>query len=50
MMVWIRGPNIPIFLYEEAFLKMVGDKIGKMIQVDASTITRLRGKFYKIDS
>lgn len=35
--VWIHCPNLPIFLYEEAFLEKVGNSLGKPIRVDENT-------------
>lgn len=45
LVVWVRFPCLPIELYDYAFLKKVGEKIGKPIRADHSTGTATRGRF-----
>ncbi|CAN1141602.1 hypothetical protein LINPERHAP2_LOCUS12598, partial [Linum perenne] len=46
--VWVRLPGIPLEYYDGAVLKIIGDKIGKTIRFDHTTLERSRGNFARI--
>lgn len=48
IVVWVRFPCLPIELFDYAFLKKVGEKIGKPIRADHSTDSATRGRFARI--
>ena len=46
--VWIRLEHSPIEYYHHKFLKHVGNKIGKLLKIDAITNSATRGRFAQI--
>lgn len=48
LIVWVRIPCLPIEYFDFAFLKKVGEKIGKPIRADHKTGTTARGRFVRI--
>lgn len=48
LIVWVRIPCLPIEYFDYAFLKKVGEKIGKPIRADHNTGMAARGRFARI--
>ena len=48
MAVWIRLEQLPIEYYHPEFLKHVGNKLGKLLKIDAVTSTAMRGRFARL--
>lgn len=48
LIVWVRFPCFPIEYFDFAFLKNVGEKIGKPIRADQNTETSLEGRFTRL--
>lgn len=48
LIVWVRFPCLPIEYFDYAFLKKVGEKIGKPIRADHNTGTAARGRFARL--
>ena len=46
--VWIRLVQLPIEYYHPEFLKYVGQKLGKLLKVDAITSAAIRGRYARI--
>lgn len=46
--VWVRIPDLPIELFNEQFLKRVGEKLGVMLKIDKVTSLQARGQFTRI--
>ena len=46
--VWIRLEQLPIEYYHLEFLKHVGNKLGKLLKIDAVTSTAMRGRFARL--
>ena len=46
--VWIRLEQLPIEYYHPEFLKHVGNKLGKLLKIDAVTSTAMRGRFARL--
>ena len=46
--VWIRLEQLPIEYYHPEFLKHVGNKLGKLLRIDAVTSATLRGRFARL--
>ena len=46
--VWIRLEQLPIEYYHPEFLKYVGQKLGKLLKVDAITSAAIRGRYAKL--
>lgn len=47
-MVWVRFPEILIELFNEQVLLQIGNKLGKAIRIDKTTLTVTRGKFARV--
>lgn len=47
-MVWIRLPEIPIEFFNEPSLMKIGNKLGKAVRVDRTTLAVARGKYARI--
>ncbi|KAF7838834.1 hypothetical protein G2W53_007316 [Senna tora] len=45
---WVRFLGIPLELFNENFLKKLGNKIGKNLKVDATTTMQTRGKYARV--
>ncbi|XP_074287844.1 uncharacterized protein LOC141612999 [Silene latifolia] len=45
---WVRIPNLPVEYFNEAFLRKVGSKVGKVIRVDRNTASAERGQFTRM--
>ena len=48
MAVWIRLEPLPIEYYHPEFLKHVGNKLGKLLKIDAVTSAAMRGRFARL--
>ena len=46
--VWIRLEQLPIEYYHLEFLKHVGNKLGKLLKVDAITSAAIRGRYARV--
>ena len=46
--VWIRLEHLPIEYYHPEFLKHVGNKLGKLLKIDAVTNAASRGRFARL--
>lgn len=46
--VWVRFPTLPVEYYSEAWLRYVGNQIGKTIKVDNTTLATARGRFARV--
>lgn len=46
--VWVRILLLPIEYYSEGWLRRVGNRIGRMIKVDATTLIPSRGKIIRV--
>ncbi|CAN1191384.1 hypothetical protein LINPERHAP2_LOCUS41027 [Linum perenne] len=46
--VWVRLPGIPLENYDAAILRIIGDKIGKTVRVDGTTLFGNRGNYARI--
>lgn len=43
--IWVRLPELPTEFYDEKILSKVGNKIGRLLKVDACTSAVLRGRY-----
>ena len=48
MVVWIRLEHLPIEYYHPEFLHHVGNKLGKLLKIDAVTSAAIRGRFARL--
>ena len=48
MAVWIRLEQLPIEYYHPEFLQHVGNKLGKLLKIDAMTSAAIRGRFARL--
>ena len=46
--VWIRLEQLPIEYYHPEFLHHVGNKLGKLLKIDAVTSAAIRGRFARV--
>ena len=46
--IWIRLEQLPIEYYHPKFLKHVGNKLGKLLRIDAVTSATMRGRFARL--
>ena len=46
--VWIRLEQLPIEYHHQEFLKHVGQKLGKLLKVDAITSAAIRGRYARV--
>ena len=46
--VWIRLEQLPIEYYHPEFLKHMGNKLGKLLKIDAVTSASMRGRFARL--
>ena len=46
--IWIRLEQLPIEYYHPEFLKHVGNKLGKLLKVDAITSAAIRGRYARV--
>ncbi|CAN1137715.1 hypothetical protein LINPERHAP2_LOCUS10234 [Linum perenne] len=46
--VWVRLPGIPFEYFDNAILKLIGDRIGRTIRIDHTTLEGTRGNFARI--
>ncbi|CAN1161430.1 hypothetical protein LINPERHAP2_LOCUS23907 [Linum perenne] len=46
--VWIRLPGIPLEYFDYGILKRIGDRIGKTVRIDHTTLEGSRGNFARI--
>ena len=46
--VWIRLEQLPIGYYHPEFLKYMGQKLGKLLKVDAITSAAIRGRYARV--
>ncbi|CAN1162625.1 hypothetical protein LINPERHAP2_LOCUS24598 [Linum perenne] len=46
--VWIRLPGIPLENFDMGILKLIGDRIGKTIRVDSTTLFGSRGNYARL--
>ncbi|CAN1168683.1 hypothetical protein LINPERHAP2_LOCUS27953 [Linum perenne] len=46
--VWVRLPGLPLENFDVEVLKLVGDKIGKTIRVDGTTLFGSRGNYARL--
>lgn len=47
-MVWIRLPDLPLYLYNKKMLHRVGSSVGKLVKIDETTSVELRGKYRRM--
>ncbi|CAN1181079.1 hypothetical protein LINPERHAP2_LOCUS35156 [Linum perenne] len=45
---WVRLPSLPVEYFDPDILTMIGDKIGKTIRLDNTTMSGTRGNFARI--
>lgn len=48
MSVWIRVPLLPPYFFNKQFLARIGDRVGKILRVDETTLTSARGQFARV--
>lgn len=46
--IWVRLPELPTEFYYEKILSKVGNKMERLLKVDACTSTTLRGSYARI--
>ncbi|CAN1128820.1 hypothetical protein LINPERHAP2_LOCUS4872, partial [Linum perenne] len=46
--VWVRLPGIPFEYFDRTILQLIGDKIGKTVRIDHTTLEGSRGNFARI--
>lgn len=46
--VWVQLSGLPIEYYDERVLKALGNKIGKTVKVDKTTLRQDRGKYARM--
>ncbi|CAN1149421.1 hypothetical protein LINPERHAP2_LOCUS17012, partial [Linum perenne] len=46
--VWVRLPGIPLEYYDATILRIIGDRIGKTVRLDHTTLEGSRGNFARI--
>ncbi|CAN1187910.1 hypothetical protein LINPERHAP2_LOCUS39002 [Linum perenne] len=46
--VWVRLSGIPFEYFDSAILKLIGDRIGKTVRIDHTTLEGSRGNFARI--
>ncbi|CAN1131001.1 hypothetical protein LINPERHAP2_LOCUS6156 [Linum perenne] len=46
--VWVRLPGIPFEYFDNTILKLIGDRIGKTVRIDHTTLEGTRGNFARI--
>ena len=46
--VWIRLPGLPLEFYDQEALSLIGNRIGKLISIDARTANTKRGRFARL--
>ncbi|CAN1126133.1 hypothetical protein LINPERHAP2_LOCUS3249 [Linum perenne] len=46
--VWVRLPGIPFEYFDRAILQLIGDKIGRTVRIDHTTLEGSRGNFARI--
>lgn len=46
--IWVRFPVLPVEYYNEQWLKRAGDRIGRMLKVDKTTLVASRGRFARV--
>ncbi|CAN1182375.1 hypothetical protein LINPERHAP2_LOCUS35931 [Linum perenne] len=46
--VWIRLSGIPLEYFDYGILKRIGDRIGKTVRIDHTTLEALRGNFARL--
>ncbi|CAN1127159.1 hypothetical protein LINPERHAP2_LOCUS3861 [Linum perenne] len=46
--VWVRLPGLPLEYFDSTILKIIGDKIGKTVRLDHTTLEGSRGNFARI--
>lgn len=46
--VWVRLPKLPIHFFNKEFLARIGNKLGKIVLVDKTTLDVSRGRFARI--
>lgn len=47
-LVWIRIPNIPIEMFKEHILMRMGNKLGRAVRVDTTSVDVIRGNYARI--
>lgn len=47
-LVWIRFPDLPLELYDEEILLKMGNSIGHVVKVGATTLAASRGRYVRI--
>ncbi|CAN1342533.1 hypothetical protein LINPERPRIM_LOCUS39487 [Linum perenne] len=46
--VWVRLPGIPFEYFDNTILKLIGDRIGRTVRIDHTTLEGTRGNFARI--
>ncbi|GLT52014.1 hypothetical protein SLA2020_253790, partial [Shorea laevis] len=46
--IWLRLPQLPIELFSPEILKRIGDSLGSLLRIDATTLTGSRGRFARL--
>ncbi|CAN1142454.1 hypothetical protein LINPERHAP2_LOCUS13095 [Linum perenne] len=46
--VWIRLPNLPIEYFDAAILSLIGDKVGRTVRIDNTTLSGTRGNYARL--
>ncbi|CAN1134747.1 hypothetical protein LINPERHAP2_LOCUS8458 [Linum perenne] len=46
--VWVRLPGIPFEYFDRTILKIIGDRIGRTVRIDHTTLEGSRGNFARI--
>ncbi|KAJ9152791.1 hypothetical protein P3X46_026312 [Hevea brasiliensis] len=47
-MVWVQIPDLPIEYFNKSFLLKVGNKIGRTVPVDDTTLQATQGKYARV--
>ncbi|CAN1292134.1 hypothetical protein LINPERPRIM_LOCUS21431 [Linum perenne] len=46
--VWVRLPGLPFEYFDRSILKLIGDRIGRTVRIDHTTLEGTRGNFARI--
>ncbi|GLU18679.1 hypothetical protein SLE2022_349640 [Rubroshorea leprosula] len=46
--IWVHFPELPTEYYEEPILRLLGNKVGRTIYVDKTTLLAVRGQYAKV--
>ncbi|CAN1139919.1 hypothetical protein LINPERHAP1_LOCUS15163 [Linum perenne] len=46
--VWVRLPGFPLEYYDASILRIIGDRIGKTVRLDHTTLEGSQGNFARV--